>query len=98
MTAEHVVLLLCRVILGDKSDPRRQDNGLMPLVIDGRQHVARCPRGQWLSPKSPRPDGDPCSDRCQFAWAAIGLAGAWLKANERPAPAPCVQLELEMSR
>lgn len=82
-TAEHVVLSLCRVLLGDptKRNTRgqRTDHGLLSLVIDGYQHSPRCPFGQHLTPGL---GGDPCSDRCRAAHAAIDLAGAWLRANE----------------
>lgn len=82
--AEAVILELVRVVLGDKRR-RVTDNGLMTTIVRGGQHTPRCPRGQWLQPNGPRPDGDPCSDRCVAAWAAIHAAARWLMDNEQPA-------------
>jgi hypothetical protein len=41
-----------------------KDRGQLSRLIRGDWHLANCPRGQWLSPTSPRPDGDPCMERC----------------------------------
>ena len=76
--ATLVVLDLCEVLLGDGGT----DRGLMSLIIDGYHHTPGCPRGQWLQQGSPRPAGDPCSDRCVRARAAISRAAAWLQAHE----------------
>lgn len=81
-SAAIVITELCRVLLGDKSDSRKQDNGLMNLIIAGEQHTPRCPRGQWLTTGGPRPDGDPCSSRCVAAHAALDLADTWFREQE----------------
>lgn len=79
LDAEGVILALCYVLLGDGT---KKDRGLLNLMIGGRQHVPRCPRGQWNNPNSPRPDGDPCSDRCVRAHAVLSSAEVWLKDHE----------------
>lgn len=92
--AEAVVLDLLRVLLGDQKRDKhgkRKDYGLMSLMAHGFQHTPRCPHGQWLSVDGSRPHGDPCSDRCRTAHAAIRAASIWLKAHGVEAP---VQAEL----
>lgn len=76
--AEVVILELCRVILGDG----RKDRGLLTYRAKGRNHVPTCSRGMWLSPTSPRPDGDPCNARCDAVHEAINAAERWLIARE----------------
>lgn len=79
--AERAILLLLGVLRGIKPG----DVGLMPVVACGFHHISTCPHGQWLQQDSPRPHGDPCSDRCIRAQEAIEAGIAWLKANEREA-------------
>lgn len=87
------ILNLIWVLLGD--GPDGPDRGLLSLVAHGMQHTPRCPHGQWLAINGPRPHGDPCSDRCAYAHAAIDRAERWLKAHEQQAAEIPRQLELE---
>lgn len=80
--AERAIVLLLAVLRGHKQG----DVGLMPHTVCGFRHLRTCPHGQWLSPKSPRPHGDPCSERCLLAQEAVEAGMAWLMANERPEP------------
>lgn len=80
LEAERAILLLLGVLRGiDKTDL-----GLMPVWVCGFRHLATCGHGQWNQQDSPRPHGDPCSDRCERAQEAIEAGVDWLKANERP--------------
>lgn len=78
--AELVVLALLGVVIGFEPG----DRGYMSLVINGVQHTPKCPFGQWLTPNGPRPQGDPCSERCETAQWAVSLAVAWLVARREP--------------
>lgn len=83
MNAEAVVLAFCAVLLGDPK--RSTDRGLMSHTVNGSRHLPTCPRGQWLTPGGPRPDGDPCSWRCLAAQDAVSQAAAWLREHETTA-------------
>lgn len=81
--AESVIAELVRVLLGRHPDLGKWDRGLMSLMIGGEQHVPKCPKGQYLVAGDSLRGGQPCSDRCVLAWAAIGLAAEWFRAREQ---------------
>lgn len=85
-TAEAVILDLVAVLLGDKSRPKHRDNGLLNLVIRGRQHVPTCAFGQYLRETDRLTGGSPCSARCADAHAVITAAERWLQAYEADRP------------
>ena len=46
-----------------------------------RGHAPACQHGYWISQNSPRPAGDPHSEKCIAANAALAAGKAWLDAN-----------------
>jgi hypothetical protein len=85
--AETAIVALLGVVIGFDE----KDHGYMSLVIDGDQHTPRCAFGQWLTPGGPRPEGDPCSERCVTARAAVDMALEWLGAHA-PARRPATRI------
>jgi hypothetical protein len=78
--AELVILALLGVLRGFSG----ADRGLMNHIVRGEQHIPTCQAGMWLTPGGPRPEGDPCNERCERAQLAVAWAIAWIWAN-RPA-------------
>ena len=85
LTAETVVLVLCRVLLGGGERDKHgklKDRGLMNHFVNGTRHLQSCQIGMYIEADDCMRGGQPCSDRCQRAHDAISMAGQGLKAHE----------------